>query len=257
MLYARGITLRNCGRFTVVASDFGSDYRTHTHVTSEALYASLTRGATWRPRLIDLGDDPETFNLAYDVAALPIWFLPGIFLADGSPRLPDAHLDVTAFNVVHEFYPSTSRRYVFKGNGLEEMDRPYYVPTYGTVQAIKPDGRLATYAFSSRHELLGGFAEGQTFLLGKKRTMFQIVELSPVVQGVPRQGICHTTNWLELPPNYGGRFQRFEVLAVTLRYLLIRGSTREDVHYVEFSFPAASICLPDFYLEQLPLGRLF
>ncbi|MCL6560468.1 MAG: hypothetical protein K6U74_17080, partial [Firmicutes bacterium] len=89
MFYARAITLRNCGRFTVVASDFGSDYRTHTHVTSEALYASLTRGATWRPRLIDLRNDPDTFTQAYDVAAMPVWFLPGIFIAGGSPRLPD------------------------------------------------------------------------------------------------------------------------------------------------------------------------
>ena len=34
--YGQQITLRNCGRFTVVKSDFGADYRTHTHVTEEA-----------------------------------------------------------------------------------------------------------------------------------------------------------------------------------------------------------------------------
>lgn len=253
MLYARAVTLRNCGRFTVVASDFGSDYRTHTHVTSEALYASLTRGATWRPHLIDLENDPADFTLAYDVAAMPIWFLPGIFVADGSPRLSDAHLGSTAFNVVHEFYPSTSKAYIFKKGALQERDRPYYVPTYGTIQAVKPDRRLVTHAFSPRRELLEGFAEGQTFLLGKKRTMFQIVTLSMVVEGEEKQGRC-TTGWLELPPRYGDHFQSFEVLTATMRYVILRGTTKGDGSYVQFSFPEGSVCLPDFYLELIRIA---
>jgi len=255
MLYARAITLRNCGRFTVVASDFGSDYRTHTHVTSEALYASLTRGATWRPRLIDLKNDPADFTRAYDVATMPIWFLPGIFLANGSHRLPDASLDTSAFNVVHEFYPSTSKAYIFKKGDLEEKDRPYHVPTYGTIQAVKPDHRLVTCTFSPRRELLEAFAEGQTFILGKKRTMFQIVRVSSLVEGVERNGICQT-GWLELPPYYGDRFQRFEVLAATMRYIILRGVTRDPGRYVEFVFPETNLCLPDFYLEQIPLAAV-
>lgn len=252
MLYARAITLRNCGRFTVIASDFGSDYRTHTHVTSEALYAGLTRGATWRPRLIDLKNDPEDFTLAYDVAAMPIWFLPGTFMADGSPRLSDAHLDSTAFNVVHEFYPSTSKVYMFKKGAVEERDRPYHIPTYGTIQAVKPDQRLVTHAFSPRRELLEGFAEGQTFILGKKRTMFQIVDLCAVVEGMQKRGEC-STGWLELPPRYGGHFRSFEVLTATMRYLIIRGTVREATDYVEFSLPDGPICLPAFYLDLIPI----
>lgn len=255
MLYARAITLRNCGRFTVVASDFGSDYRTHTHVTSEALYASLTRGATWRPRLIDLKDDPDTFTLAYNVDEMPIWFLPGVFIADGSHRLPDTYLDTTAFNVVHEFYPSTSQSYTRTNEGFRASDRPYHVPTYGTVQAIKPDCRLITYAFSPRRELLESYTEGQTFLLGKKRTMVQIVELSAVVEGTWRRGEC-TTWWLECPPDYGGRFRSFEVLAATMRYIILRGTTREEVAFVEFPFPDGGLFLPDFYLNQVPITKL-
>jgi len=256
MLYARAITLRNCGRFTVIASDFGSDYRTHTHVTSEALYASLTRGATWRPRLIDLKNDPENFTLAYDVAAMPIWFLPGVFLDDGSPRLPDAHLDTTAFNVVHEFYPSTSQSYVFKKGSLEEKDRPYHVPTYGTVQAVKPERRLMTYAFSPQRELLEGFGQGQTFVLGKKRTMFQIVSLSAVVAASPQRGEAITW-WLQLPPSSVDRFQEFEVLVVTFRYVILRGKSRHRVRYLEFKWPEDRLCLPDFYLEQIPPGVIY
>ena len=254
MLYARAITLRNCGRFTVVASDFGSDYRTHTHVTSEALYASLTRGATWRPRLIDLKDDPYEFTRAYDVGAMPIWFLPGVFVADRSHRLPDAYLDTTAFNVVHEFYPSTSQSYVFKKSGLMGRDRPYHVPTYGTIQAIKPDCRLITYAFSPKRELLENYAEGQTFLLGKKRTMVQIIELSPVINGTRKRGEC-TTWWLECRSDLVSHFRSFEILAATMRYLILRGTT-QAVEFVEFELPLPdgnSLCLPDFYLNQIPL----
>jgi hypothetical protein len=254
MLYARAITLRNCGRFTVIASDFGSDYRTHTHVTSEALYASLTRGVTWRPRLINLKDDPEDFSLAYDVAAMPIWFLPGIFMTEGSPRLPDAELDTTAFNVVHEFYPSTSRAYTFERGDLQERGRPYYTPSHGTVQAVKPDRRLTTCAFSPSRELLEEFAEGQTFVLGKKRTMVQIVELSDVVEGRREHGEC-TTGWLELPPRYGVQFRSFEVLAATMRYLIIRGTVREAMDYVTFPLPEGPIPLPAFYLNLIPIQQ--
>jgi len=252
MLYARAITLRNCGRFTVVASDFGSDYRTHTHVTGEALYASLTRGATWKPHPIDLKNDRYEFTQTYDVAAVPIWFLPGVFIADGSPRLPDAYLDTTAFNVVHEFYPSTSQSYVRQGEGFRAKGRPSHVPTYGTIQAIKPDCRLATYAFSPRRELVEGYTEGQTFLLGKKRTMVQIVDLSPVVEGAWKRGEC-TTWWLECPPDYGGRFRSFEVLAATMRYIILRGTTREEVKFVEFPFSTSRLNLPDFYLNRVPV----
>lgn len=249
MLYARAITLRNCGRFTVVASDFGSDYRTHTHVTSEALYASLTRGATWKPRLIDLKNDAYAFIETYDVQKLPIWFLPGLFLSETGYRLPDSDLDTNAFNVVNELYPSTSKCYVFKKGNLEEKPRPHHVPTYGTVQAVKPDRRLVTYAFSPKKELLEGFAEGQTFLLGKKRTMFQIVDISPVVEGLWKNGVCGT-DWLELPPNCGGYFQQFQILTATMRYMIVRGTTKDEVKYIEFPFVSSNnICLPDFYWE--------
>lgn len=252
MLYARAIALRNCGRFTVVASDFGSDYRTHTHVSSEALYAGLTRGISWRPRVIDLKNDPSTFTLSYNVAAMPLWFLPGLFLTNGSYRLPDTELDTTAFNVVSEFCPSTSRRYVFKKGMLEERDRPYHVPTYGTIQAIKPNRRLVTYAFSPKQELLEGFAEGQTFLLGKKRTMFQILLLSDIVEGKQAKGEC-VTSWLQLPSEYGKYFKQFEISVVTMRYVIVRGVTKDPGEYVEFCFENSNLCLPDFYLRVIPL----
>src|SRR5713226_8013467 len=87
-MYVRALLLRNCGRFTHVQSDFGSQYHTHMFVTSHALYASLTRGMTWRhsSKFVDLDHDAEKpgrddyFFCDYDVKAKPLWFTPGIFV---------------------------------------------------------------------------------------------------------------------------------------------------------------------------------
>lgn len=248
MLYARAIHLRTCGRLTIVESDFGADYRTFTHVSSEALYASLTRGATWRPHVISIKNDPVSFALAYDVQSLPLWFVPSVF------SIEEGDLDRSSWNVVHEFYPTTSRSYLIKnGEVVEKDDTPHHVPTYGTIEAILPNRRFSTYAFSADHSLLDAFRLDQTFLLGKKRSMVQIMDLSPVVEGTEHVDICHT-GWLELPPNYGNRFQRLEVAAVTLRHLIIRGMTREEGRFTEFSFGEVPFILPQFYLDQLPLA---
>ena len=143
---------------------------------------------------------------------------------------------------------STSKCFVFKNGNLEEKPRPHHIPTYGTIQAIKPDHRLVTYAFTPKKELLEGFAVGQTFILGKKRTMFQIVEMSDVEEGLWKDGICGTS-WLELPPNYGSKFQQFQILSATMRYIIVKGLTKDNAKYIEFMIDSNSICLPDFFWE--------
>lgn len=251
-LYARAIWLRNCGRFTHVSSDFGSQYHTHTFVTSEALYASLTREATWRHRgrFIDLEEDArkaistDYFQCDYDVAEKPVWFTPGLFVdGQGQPLSKQRGVaDTNDFNVIDEGHPGTG------GSG-----RPPYVPTYGRIESILPGHLLLAYAFSPMCAEVDWFRVNQTFLMGKKRTMFQIVNLSSVVEGTWERGDCRT-GWLELPPNYGARFQRFEILAATMRYIILRGMTRDEVGHVEFSFPDDSLRLPGFYLERIPLN---
>ncbi|MBN1921517.1 MAG: hypothetical protein JW892_09745 [Anaerolineae bacterium] len=250
-LYARAIWLRNCGRFTHVSSDFGSQYRTHTFITSEALYASLTREVTWRHRgrFIDLEEDAlkatgaDYFVCDYDVAKKPLWFTPGLFVdRQGQPLAKQRGVaDTNDFNVIDEGHPGTG------GSG-----RPSYVPTYGRIEGILPDHLLLINAFSPSRAEVECFKVDQTFLMGKKRTMFQIVNLSAMVEGTWEQGECRT-GWLELPPNYGTRFQRFEILAATMRYIILRGMTRDKVRYVEFSFPDGGLRLPDFYLEGIPM----
>jgi hypothetical protein len=253
MLYAREITLCNCGRFTHISSDFGADYRTHTHVTSEALYASLTHELTRRrARFVDLENDVYDFATDYDIAALPVWFLPGIFVGKEGGQLVPERLDTGYFNVISSVYPSTSQSYGFKKGELAVSKRSHRIPTFGSIQAVLPDNLLVTVGFSPDKDLLAAFVLGQTFLLGKKRTMFQIIAFSDVVEGGVREGRC-TTGYLQLPPNSSTRFQSFEVLAAAMRYVILRGTTREAVSYMEFPLPDGKLCLPDFYLEQIPL----
>ncbi|HRQ42391.1 MAG TPA: hypothetical protein PLD25_31125 [Chloroflexota bacterium] len=234
-LYARKIVLRNCGRFTVIQSDFGADYRTHTHVTSEALYASLTRGVTWQPKPIVVKNDADDFVRDYNPSALPIWFTPGIFLdKDGKSQLAQDTFDTAYFNVLHEAYPTTSKSYGYAKTGiLEEQSRPHHTPTYGTWQGIKPDNRLFTCAFSPDIRLLEAFTIGQTFLLGKKRTMMQIIHVEEIVEGKAGVGSC-TTPFLQVSTTGIALFQSFEVMAGTIKYLIMRGITQPRTKHVQF-----------------------
>lgn len=257
MLYARGITLRNCGRFTHISSDFGADYRTHTHVTSEALYASLTHEVTRRrSRFVELEDDVYDFAADYDVAGLPLWFLPGIFLdKEGRPLTPEG-LDTGYFNVISSVYPSTSQSFSFKKGELGASERSHHVPTFGSIQAVLPDNLLITVGLSCHETLLHAFVLDQTFLLGKKRTMFQITDLSKVVEGASKEGRC-TTGYVQLTPNSSTLFRSLEVMAATMRYIILRGTTRAQRKYVQFELPVlgweGNLCLPDFYIAQIPL----
>lgn len=253
-LYARRLTLRTCGRFTVVASDFGADYRTHTHVTGEALYASLTRGVTWNPRPILVSEDSYDFCRDYAVSERPLWFTPGLFRNEhGGYRLTANDLDSTSFNSVHESYPSTSGGYVFDHHTshIRAVARPGHVPTYGTWQTVLPDRRFTTVAFSRRRELLDYYEVGQTFLLGKKRTMVQVVGLSNTCKGEEKEGTCETP-FIQLPPDGVTRFASFEVAALTLRYIIVRGRAREPGMFWQFhTEPGVSVCLPQFYVTAV------
>lgn len=267
-LYARAIMLRNCGRFTMIASDFGGDYRTQTHVTSQALYASLTRGATWCAGstveghpvypAIRVRKDRYDFAVDYDLNALPIWFTPGLFVNRNGNDLSDQALDAGYFNVVHECYPSTSKQFKFNNKGqLKSTNRPSQVPTYGTWQGILPDQRLRTIALAFEPRLLKRFEAGQTYLLGKKRTMMQITEISKIIKGEEEYGTCQAIP-LQLSPNEVTLFRNFRIIAATMRYLILEGKTRDKEKYIKFNFETMhsidKCSIPQFYIGKTPLG---
>jgi hypothetical protein len=239
-LYARKIVLQNCGRFLHVSSDFGSKYKTHLFLTSEALYAGLTRELTRRARWVDLDSDEYDFFATYNLSDWPVWFTPGLFVNDylvplsKSPGVVDTNL----FNVLDEDYPGT-------GGGSRK--RKPYCPTYGAMEMVLPGRRLLTYCFSRRAELLEQFREGSVYLLGKKRTMFQIIEVSPVVACV----LTKPANiWsCQVSLEFISSFTEYTVHAVTRRYLLISGKYSE--YSCQAIFPdGMSVAYPE---KLLPL----
>ncbi|HHY94790.1 MAG TPA: hypothetical protein GX513_07240 [Firmicutes bacterium] len=254
MLYARALLLRNCGRFTHVSSDYGSQYHTHAFVTSEALHASLTREITWRreSKFVDLEEDAKKsgsedyFFCDYDVKSKPLWFTPGVFVDEQFRMLPKQRgvVDKNDFNVVDEGYPGT-------GGG----DRAYSCPTYGRIESVLPGHRLLTCALSPRPQELEGFTVGQTFLLGKKRTMFQLVGVSNRAELVKTE---ESSSFDECQPiqiklDEVRNFREYEVLASTARYLLVRGTTSQDAvgSFVHFGGKAMRRILPAFWVDQV------
>ena len=169
ILYARWILLRNSGRFLHVSSDFGSKYKTHTFLTSEALYAGMTREQTRQAKIIDLSNDIYNFAATYKISEFPVSFTPGLFVDRNMEPLSkyDNVIDTNMFNVLDEDYPGT-------GAGKNRK----FCPTYGTIESVLPDQRLLTCAFAREKKLLENYSPGKVYLLGKKRTMFQIVDVS-------------------------------------------------------------------------------
>ncbi len=256
MLYARALLLRNCGRFTHLSSDFGSQYRTHTFASSEALYASLTRGVTWRheSKFVDLKEDAEKsasedyFFRDYNVKEKPIWFTPGVFV-DRELRLLAKQrgvVDRNDFNVVDEGYPSTG------GGG-----RAYFVPTYGRIEGVLPDHSMLTCVLSPDESELEGFARGQTFLMGKKRTMFQLADVSEIEELVEVEGGASIEECQPVQVSMAevSNFREYEILAGTARYLLVRGRTLEPSLEVSFVDPEGALefrrVLPAFWVEKV------
>jgi len=246
-MYARKFILRNCGRFTHIKSDFGSYYYTHLFLTSEALYAGLTREITRRGKFIDLKDDFYQFDKDYDINKFPVWFTPGMFKKSDE----EIKTDFTDFNVICEVYPSTNKSYSYKKGELKESSRPNIVPTYGTIEGILPDHRLYTWGFSNSKHYLEQFLENQTFIMGKKRTMFQIVLLSDVVPcNLKSEGevsFCQI-NHTELI-----KFNEYEIAAATGRYVMVKGKYNGKVVKAEIdgetvSFPTVS--LPKGFIEM-------
>jgi hypothetical protein len=242
VLYARWLTLRNCGRFLHVASDFGSNYHTHPFLSQEMLYAGLTRERTREPyRFADAFGDYD-FYRDFRVGDLPLWFSVGILVDQTGKLLPKSRqvADFNQFNSIRESTPTTKLR------------GP--VPTYGNIESILPDNQFKTLTVSPAKEHLLAFTPGQVFWMGKKRTMFQTTDdLGPIVSGEQQHGDC-LTPFIQVRPADSVRFTRMEVIAGTQRYVVIRGEVKDSDFY-SFDFEHEGIGLPCFslarFLEQI------
>jgi hypothetical protein len=237
VLYARWLTLRNCGRFLHVASDFGSNYRTHPFLSQEMLYAGLTRERTRRPRQFADAFSNYDFYRDFRVKDLPLWFSVGILVDRTDAPLPKSRQvsDVNQFNSIRESTPSTN------------LDGP--VPTYGSIESILPGNRFKTLAVSPTMEHLLAFKSGQVFWMGKKRTMFQVTDdLGEIVPGKQEHGNCPTPS-IQVNSVDSVRFARMEIIAGTQRYVVVRGEVK-DTDFYHFDFPLESVGVPQFSLKR-------
>jgi hypothetical protein len=216
VLYARAITLRNCGRFLHVLSDFGSNYQTHAFLSSEMLHAGLGRERTRRPRVFAAAMDQYDFFSDFAIREWPVWFTPAMLIDSSGKALAKSRrdADVHTFNSLKEGVP-----------GIQDNDK---FPKFGTMETILPGRRFRTIAVSPEKELLEQFEVGQIFWMGKKRTMFQIAEggLSDIINGIADEKAWQTP-FIQVSMNDSTTFTSFEIVAATQRYMLMRGQTQQ------------------------------
>lgn len=239
-LYGRRVLLRNCGRFLHVAGDFGSNYSTHPYLSSEMLYAGLTRELARRPRTFAEKMTGYDFFGDFDVASRPVWFTPGILLdkrtmgaAGRNRRLLDVHL----FNSTLEERP-----------GIQNNDR---LPKYGSMETVLPGNIFGTLALSPDKTALESYEEGQIFWMGKKRTMFQIEVLGEISAAEFDSGRC-STEYVQVSPEYVKAFDAYSVLAASQRHLVVSGEG--DFEHLQFSSQGLK-CVPNFAIQSF-LGAL-
>ncbi len=201
-LYGRYVLLRNCGRFLHVAGDFGSNYSTHPFLSSEMLYAGLTRELTRRPRTFTEKMSEYNFFRDFDVAARPLWFTPGILLDGGTGQVAGktrSFLDTHLFNSTLEDRP-----------GIQDNDR---LPKYGSMETVLPGNLFRTLMLSPDVEILESYDKGQIFWMGKKRTMFQVEELGSVSSSESENSSC-STEYVQVSAREVNAYDAYSVVLV-------------------------------------------
>lgn len=220
-LYGRRILLRNCGRFLHVAGDFGSNYSTHPYLSSEMLYAGLTRELSRRPRSFMEKMSGYDFFRDFDVATRPVWFIPGILLDRCTGQVAGKARNLLD---IHLFNPTLEER-----PGTQTNDRS---PKYGSMETVLPGNVFRTLALAPSEELLEAYEEGQVFWMGKKRTMFQIAELGETLAAEFADERC-TTEYVQVPSQSINAFEAYSVLGASQRYLVVSGEG--DFEHLRFS----------------------
>ncbi len=233
-LYGRRLLLRNCGRFLHVAGDFGSNYSTHPYLSSEMLYAGLTRELARRPRPFAGQMSGYDFFKDFDVASRPVWFTPGILLdkrtiqaAGRNRNLLDAHL----FNSTLEERP-----------GIQDNNR---LPKYGSMETVLPGNTFSTLALSPDRDMLEGCQKEQIFWMGKKRTMFQIEGLGEITAAESGDGRC-STEYVQVSSKSIGAFDAYSILGASQRYLVVSGEG--SFEHLRFSSQDLR-CIPKFAIR--------
>ncbi|GIM46262.1 hypothetical protein DNHGIG_18110 [Collibacillus ludicampi] len=247
-MYARALLLRNCGRYTLVRSDFGSDYITCRFVSEESLYAGLTREQARKFGRIEpnMGAD---FAKAYDISAYPVWFTPGVFIHSLDKEFDVVHTGRLKYNVIEEARPSTSESIVYDKKGEWKSGSRNNLATFGSIESVLPNQLLYTIGISEDKELLSRYQRQDVYLMGKKRTMFEVVDVSEVTSLEEEE--FQETVPVQVQMNQLNQYASYTILDVNARYFLVEGTSlkcwRVNTHLLGKPFTKY---LPGVFVER-------
>ena len=242
-VYGRAIILRNCGRFLNIASDFGSEYKTHPFLTEQMVYAGMTR-----EKDVEKGQVPEKYDFEsrYNIPNNK-YFTCGYIIdkekyeANSSIQLWNKNRDNSDINDFNSIDETEA--------GVQTNKK---LPKYGNIECILPNNYFLTFAFSTNKNFLKEYYAGQTFYMGKKRTMFQIEDLSQI----DKNKISNEETELFLPIQVDNKeieqFNYYEIVTVTQRYVLVKGKTKIQDNYkwgLDFN-GLKKINLPSFFVNK-------
>lgn len=250
-VYGRAIIIKNCGRFLNIASDFGSEYKTHPFLTEQMVYAGLTR----ENELIEdkklkieksIVPDKYDFNDRYKIPNGRYFTCAYIINQKKYKEEQNIELwnknrdnsDVNDFNSIAE-----------TNAGVQDNNK---LPKFGNIESILPNNYFITFAFSMYKDYLEKYYNGQTFYMGKKRTMFQIEKMSDIVQGNSIERESKLFLPIQINQDEVEKFGFYSIITVTQRYILLKGKTKKiiNIHWpIDFN-NLKGISLPAFYSES-------
>ncbi len=254
-VYGRVVILKNCGRFLNIASDFGSEYKTHPFLTEQMVYAGLTRENEMigeSELRIEKGVIPDKydFNSRYSIPN-GRYFTCGYLLDKGE------------FENDRKIIYGNKNRYNSDVNDFNSIDETNagvqtnkQLPKFGNIESIIPNNYFLTFAFSREKEYLDKYYVGQTFYMGKKRTMFQIETLSEIALGNQVNDKIREAD-IELPIQVTNKeinkFEYYSILTITQRYILVKGKPRKELNNFIWSLKndiLIQVSLPDFFVNN-------
>lgn len=250
-MYACAILLRNCGHYTMVRSDLGSEYATSRHLSEESLYAGMTRQETKLFGKIE-PDMDSTFANAYDIPSRPIWFTPGVFVDEELNVKEVVQTGRHKYNVIDEAVPSTNRSTIMDKKGQLLLKDRNNMATFGSIESVAPDQTALTIGVSPNKELLDDFRVQDVFLMGKKRTMFEVLH-------VTKSTLLHEEQMQETLPvqvqmHQLSEFYSYAIHDVNARYFLVSGKGLKVWRMqVDWEGRTWTKYLPDVFLEKAAL----
>lgn len=218
------------------------------------MYAGLTREATRTFGRIEPKMESE-FAKAYDIPQLPIWFTPGVFVAGTEWSMDrEVEVGVTAYNVLDEAAPVTNKNSVYDKHGNLVLKDRSQIATFGSIEAVLPDQRVLTIAVSPDRELLARYTRQDVFYMGKKRTMFELMEVSDVVPLVESE--MAETVPVQVQMEQLNEYYSYTIHDVNSKYFLVDGRVgRAWALDVQMGDVRLEKAVPELFVERAE--RLF